>query len=317
MGIGVSVLALPVALAAFVVAMLRRRTVTVGVNEHPDVVRIAARTRGLRVAGLLLGLVVGALLLLLGQRVDALGRLTALAPTAVGAGVLLGAVLGELTARPAVGIRRAAVVETRTVRGLLPRARTVLLLVCAALLAAALAIGAAWGAPDDQQRPGRAFTERCEQVIDGGLVSTLHSQGPWPGSFYAVPLAIALGVLALLTLAALRAVVRRPRPTPESLGLDTMLRRWSAGNILTAATFTVLGTLGPVATLIALSLGDRQCPVSFAEVLVRWTSTVVGPLALVGGAAALGALLVSPTIRVDDLPRPLPGDAAPVGAPVR
>jgi hypothetical protein len=98
------------------------------------------------------------------------------------------------------------------------------------------------------------------------------SRGPWPGSFYALPLAVALGVLAVLVAIALRAIVARPRPDLDSRGLDTLLRRWSAGNVLTAATVTVLGILGPVLT---------------------------------------------PTIRVDDLPRPLPGDVAPVGAPVR
>ncbi|QIM22227.1 hypothetical protein G7075_15545 [Phycicoccus sp. HDW14] len=317
MGIGISVLALPVAVVAFAVALVRRRTVTVGVNEHPDLVRIAGRTRAWRVVGLLLGILAGGLLLVLGQRVDALGRLTALAPAAVGAGVLLGTIVGELTARPAVGVRRAAVVETRTVRGLLPRTATGLLVVAAAVLAGTLAVGAAWGAPDDLGRAGRSFTESCQRVVDGVYVSTGASQGPWPGSFYAVPLGAALGVLAVLVLAALLAVARRPRPALESLGLDSMLRRWSVGNILTAATFTVLGTLGPVATLVALTLSDRQCPATTAEVVVRWVTLVAGPLALVGGAAALGALLVTPTIRVDDLPRPLPGEAAPVGAPVR
>lgn len=317
MGIGVSVLALPVAVVAFAVALVRRRTVTVGLNEHLDVVRIAGRTRAWRVGGLLLGLLAAGLLLVLGQRVDALGRLTALAPAVLGAGVLLGTIVGELTARPSVGVRRAAVVETRTVRGLLPPVATGLLLVATAVLAGTLAVGSAWGAPDDLGRAGRAFTERCEVLVDGAFVSTVASQGPWPGSFYAGPLAVALGALALLVLAALTAVARRPRPPLESLGLDTMLRRWSTGNILTAATFTVLGTLGPVATLVALTLTDLRCPATTAEVGVRWVTLVAGPLALVGGAAALGALLVTPTIRVDDLPRPLPGDTAPVGAPVR
>jgi hypothetical protein len=46
------------------------------------------------------------------------------------------------------------------------------------------------------------------------------------------------------------------------------------------------------------------------------------PVALVGLAVALLRRVVvtavlTPTIRVDDLPRPLPGDHAPVGAPVR
>jgi hypothetical protein len=43
----------------------------------------------------------------------------------------------------------------------------------------------------------------------------------------------------------------------------------------------------------------------------------VGPLAIGAATGLLVGLVVTPSIRVDDLPRPLPGDAAPVGAPVR
>lgn len=313
----VLLLALPVAVVAFLVALARRRVVTVGVNEHAEVVRVAGRTRAWRVAGLLLGVLAAGVLLVLGQRADALGRLTALAPAALGAGVLLGTIVGELTARPAVGIHRAAVVETRTVRGLLPGGRTGTLGVSTLVLAGVLTAGTAWGSPDSEGRAGRAFTEQCRTLVDGALVETTSTHGPWPGSFYAVPLALALGVLALLVVAALRAVVRRPRPPLESLGLDSTLRRWSAGTILTAATFTVLGTLGPVAATMAMALGGTACPAGTGEAALRWLVLGVAVLALVGGAAALGALLVTPTIRVDDLPRPLPGDAAPVGAPVR
>ncbi|KRE63433.1 hypothetical protein [Nostocoides sp. Soil756] len=314
---GLAVLSLPIALVAFVVALARRHLVTVGVNEHAEVVRIARHARAWRVGGLLAGLVAAALALTVGQSVDALGRLVALAPALLGIGVLLGTIVGELTARPRVGVRRTAVVETRTVRGILPPVRTALVGVAGVLLAGALALGAAWGGPDDLQRAGRSFTQRCRVMVDGALVSAWSSRGPWPGSFYAVPLAAALGVAALLVLAALVAVTRRPRPQPESLGLDSMLRRWSAGTILTAALFTVLGTLGPVAVLIAAGLQPGECPMSVTQAVVRWVALAVGPVALVAGAAALGALLVTPTIRVDDLPRPLPGEATPVGAPVR
>ena len=68
----------------------------------------AAPTRGWRVVGLVVGVVLGVLLLVAGERVDGLGRLTALAPTALGAGILLGTIAGELTARAPVGIRRSA-----------------------------------------------------------------------------------------------------------------------------------------------------------------------------------------------------------------
>lgn len=315
MGVGLF-LVVPAAVIAFVVGLVRRGVVTVGVNEHAEVVRIAARTRGWRVAGLLLGFAAFGLLLTLGQRLDALGRLGALAPAALGAGVLLGTVVGELRARPALGTRREAVVETRTVRALLPPVRTGLLAASTVLLVGTLGVGAAWGGPDGMGRAGRAFVEECRQVVDGESVLTSSSQGPWPGTFYAVPLALALAVLALLVAAALVAVARRPRPPLASLGLDTTLRRWSVGTILTATTFAVLGTLAPVLTLMALPLVDASCPTAVTRVAGP-VALVLGPLALVGTAAALGALLTVPTIRVDDLPRPLPGDAAPVGAPVR
>ena len=110
----VVLLALPVAIIGLVLALWRRVVVVVGVNEHSGVVEIARHTRRWRVVGLLLGGVAAVLALVLGQRVDALGRVTALAPTLLGAGVLLGTIAGELTARPTVGIRRSAAVERRT-----------------------------------------------------------------------------------------------------------------------------------------------------------------------------------------------------------
>lgn len=310
-------LALPMALVALLVALVRRGNLVVGIAEHDDVVRIARHTRAWRAGGLAVGLAAGVLLLGLGQDADPLGRLTALAPLAVGVGGLLGTVVGELTARPRVGVVRSAAVETRSVGDLVPRFRAGLLGVSTVVLLTVLGLGAAWGSPDDLGRAGRSFETSCRAVVDGVTTTVGSSRGPFPGSFYAVPLAIGLLVVGLLTLAALSAVVRRPRPSLESRGLDTVLRRWSASTVLTAATFTVLGTLGPVASLFGSALDGGQCPVSPAQAVARAVAVVVGPLALVGAAACLGALLVTPTIRVDDLPRPLPGDATPVGAPVR
>src|SRR6478735_10981843 len=125
----VVLLALPIALLGLVLALMRRVVVTVGVNEHAGVVEIARHTRRWRLVGLLLGGVAAVLVLVLGQRVDALGRVTALAPTVLGAGVLLGTISGELTARPTVGVRRSAAVERRTLGAILPRGRAVLLAV--------------------------------------------------------------------------------------------------------------------------------------------------------------------------------------------
>lgn len=310
-------IAVPCAAVALVIALLRRHSVTVGVNEHTGVVGVARTTRAWRVLGLLAGLLAAGLLLVLGDDLDALGRLTALAPTALGTGVLLGTIVGELSARPNVGIRRSAAVETRRVRAVVPPGRTGLLGGAVTALGGLLLVGTAWGAPDDRGRPGRWFAVECSRVVGGVTTRAGGAHGPWPGSFYAVPIGLALAVLLLLVLVALRAVVRRGSPGLESRGLDTLLRRWSVGNVLTAATFAVLATLGPVAGLVAAALAGPACAPTPAEVFVRWASVGLGVLAWVGAAATLGMLVSGPTIRVDDLPRPTPGDAAPVGAPVR
>ena len=314
----VVLLALPIALLGLVLALMRRVVVTVGVNEHSGVVEIARHTRRWRVVGLLLGAAAAVVLLVLGDRVDALGRAAALAPTALGAGVLLGTIAGELTARPAVGIRRSAAVETRTLGSILPRGRAVLLAVSTGLLVGALALGAAWGSADDLGRAGRWLTRQCVIEEDGvGRVLVGSSRGPWPGSFYAVPLALALLVLAVLVAVALRAIVDRPRPELDSRGLDTLLRRWSVGNVLTAATVTVLGTLGPVAVLMASALRGGTCPTTTLETVLTVVAAVVGALATGAAFGLVAGLVLTPSIRVDDLQRPLPGGTAPVGAPVR
>ncbi len=314
----VVLLALPIALLGLVLALMRRVVVTVGVNEHSGVVEIARHTRRWRVVGLLLGAAAAVVLLVLGDRVDALGRAAALAPTALGAGVLLGTIAGELTARPAVGIRRSAAVETRTLGSILPRGRAVLLAVSTGLLVGALALGAAWGSADDLGRAGRWLTRQCVVEEDGvGQVLVGSSRGPWPGSFYAVPLALALLVLAVLVAVALRAIVDRPRPELDSRGLDTLLRRWSVGNVLTAATVTVLGTLGPVAVLMASALRGGTCPSTAIDTVLAVVAAVVGALATGAAFGLLAGLVLTPSIRVDDLQRPLPGGTAPVGAPVR
>lgn len=311
-------LAAPLALVGLLVALWRRPGITVGVNEHTGVVEIARHTRRWRLLGLAVGGVIAVLALALGPRVDALGRVTALAPTVLGAGVLLGTIAGELTARAPVGIRRAAAVQARTVGGILPRARAVVLAVSTVLLLGALALGVAWGSPDDLGRVGRVLSRACTVLEPGlGPVTMTSSRGPWPGSFYAVPLLAALLVLAVLVVVALRVIVARPRPDLDSLGLDTQLRRWSAGHVLAAASVTVLGTLAPVAVFMASALADQTCPGGAGQTLVGWTAAIIGPLALGAAAGLLVGLLSPPSIRVDDLPRPLPGDAAPVGAPVR
>ncbi|WP_299443921.1 hypothetical protein [uncultured Phycicoccus sp.] len=305
-----------VGVATFVLALVRRRTVAVPAADHAEVVRVARRTRTLRALGLAVGAALALLVLVGGQALDALGRITSLAPAVLGAGVLLGTVVGELTARPRVGARRSAAVETRTVRGVLPRTWTALATGSATVLGAALLLGIAWGSADDLGRAGRSFAVTCTQVIDGTAVQIGSSRGPWPGSYYAVPLLGALLVLGLLAALALVAVVRRPRPSVDSLDLDTLLRRGAAANVLTATTFSALATLAPVALFIASGLADSGCASTPLQSAVGWAAWVVAPLALAGAAAALGMLLAGPVIRVADQQAAGSGVAAE-GTPVR
>lgn len=308
----------PVVVVAAFVALQRRAVITVGVNEQVAVVAVARHTRGCRVLGLLVGLIASGAVLGFGQWVDGLGRLAALAPALLGSGVLLGAIIGELTAPASAGVIRTALVETRRVRDTLPAGRTAVLGLGSVLLLGALGAGAGWGSPDDLGRPGRRFAVECVRVIDGlGPTTVGHARGPFPGSFYGLPLAIAMFVLGALFLVALRTVARRPRPGLNGVGLDTVLRRWSVSTILGAGVMTVLGTLAPVAVFLGAGLDGGDCGLSTAQTIVKVAATVVAPLAAGGAAAALVALVVTPRIRVEDLPRPLPGDAAPVGAPVR
>ena len=154
------------------------------------------------------------------DRVDALGRATALAPTVLGAGVLLGTIAGELTARPAVGIRRSAAVETRTL-GVDPAARP-------RRAAGGLDRPARRGARPRRglgvrRRPGPrgpvAHPAMRRRRADGvGQVLVGSSRGPWPGSFYALPLAVALLVLAVLVAVALRADRQPPAPRARQPG---------------------------------------------------------------------------------------------------
>ncbi|NHA68554.1 hypothetical protein [Phycicoccus flavus] len=311
------VLALPFALVATVLAVARRHTVVLGIAEHAAVVDVARRTRLSRVLGLLGGLLAAGLLAVAGGQVDALGRVSALAPAVLGAGVLLGTVVGELTGHRAGGVRRSAPVETRRVRDVLPRGHAAVLGVGTALLVGSLAAGTAWGAPDDLGRAGRYFQVACTTVVDGVATQYGSGRGPFPGSYYAVPLLAAFAVLGLLTLLALRAVVRRPRPGVESLGLDTTLRRWSVAAVLEGATVAVLGTLAPVAAFLSSGLDGGLCGLSPLQAAVKAGAGVVAPLALVGASAVLGVLVAAPRLRVEDLPRPTPGDASSVGAPVR
>ncbi len=76
------------------------------------------------------------------------------------------------------------------------------------------------GSSDDQNRPGGALTYETPDRVRGA------SAGPWPGSYYTIPTAVALLVAGILTAVVLATIARRAAAT--DLTVDTAARRRSA-----------------------------------------------------------------------------------------
>jgi hypothetical protein len=299
-----------------IIAMLRRPTIRVPRNVHDPVVALHRYARAWRLGGLLVGLVAAAVCASL--TMSALGRISALAPVALGAGLLLGTIAGELTARPSRGAVRSASLHTRRVGDYVSRGQVLVATGTLALLALVLGFGTLRGSADDQGRAGRALTTRCVRDVPGlGPTEISSTRGPWPGSFYTVPLALGLLVLVLLAVLALRTIVQRPAPDSDSQQLDTVARQAATQNVLSACTVAGLLIVGPLALIMGTMLrADSECATTAAH-LGGFGLLMLGALAVGVGLASFGQLLLGPRLVIDDLPRPTPGDAAAVGAPIR
>ena len=246
----------------------------------------AAPVRSAATPWRLLGLGGGVAAAVLVERSADLGRGTMLAVPVVALGLLVGVAVGESRRHAPPPGPRAASLQVRRVRDHLPPALAAAVAVALGGLVLLLVTGVLLGSPDDLGRAGRTLAEHCS---DG----TGHRHGPWPGSFYAVPLAAVLaGGLAASWLAA-RAVVRRPlrvgadAPEPGAEA-DRASRRASVTDVVAALGVLVAVPLAGVATTSAASLHAMQCrPASWTALL--W-------LAVVLGVGALGLLVASTAV---------------------
>lgn len=233
-----------------------------------------ARTMAVaRWAGLVVGVV--AALVVLGS--GSLGVGVLLSAPALGLGVLLGVVVGELLGSRVPRERlRVAALEVRRVRDYLPRPLTATVATSGALLLVLLAVTTAMAAPDDMARPGRTLFRRCSAAMG-------QRHGPWPGSFYSVPLVVVLAAGAASALLALRVVVLRPRSSgPDDLAQDDAWRRRSVTAVVGSLGVLVALPLAGVAFLAAAGLAGIDCRPAW------WTAA-----AWVLGAAVPGALAVA------------------------
>jgi hypothetical protein len=167
--------------------------------------------------------------------------------------VVLGVVLGELrTPRPAGPVRRAAV-ETRSVGDYLPRRLAVSVAVAGVVELVLLLWTTSVASADDLGRAGRSLSRTC------GDLTTIKS--PWPGSFYSVPLGIAVALGLLVAAVGIRRVVGRPRPVDGSgeLIADDHARRLSATAITGACGVLITVPLLGTAFVTIVTLATMPC----------------------------------------------------------
>ena len=247
---------------------------------------------GWRWAGLGLGVVAAYLT----AGVGSLGLGLMLAPAVFGLCVIGGVAVGELASIPRREGQRTAALETRTLGDYVPRRLSGLVSASTIGLGAVLVTTTLMGSADDMGRAGRSLSRQCNpeslEMLGGA------SHGPWPGLFYSVPLAIAVGVGLLGAAVALRTVVLRPRSgsAPELVVADDALRHRSAEAVVAATGVMVAASLLGVALTAAGSLIGIACPPMMWTVL-GFTLLAVGVLMLLLAVWCLALLLAGPRIR--------------------
>lgn len=271
-------------LTAIVLAVLMVR------RGRADVQREGAWVRATWLAALVVGVVAAGLV----HGALDLGRGTMLVPAVLGLFVVTGVGLGETVVRPRrpAGPRTASLAPRR-VSDYLPRALAVALGAVTAAHLGTLVLTTATASADDMGRAGRQVVAQCGAAGAGA--------GPYPGSFYSVPLAVLLLLIALATLAALVAVARRPRGfAPDDVG-DDVLRLRSATRVLSAAGAAVAATHAGVAFFAGTALLRMGCRHAWMTP-VGWALVVSVPAAL----ALLGWCVARIVVPGGDVLRPAP-----------
>ncbi len=289
-------LLLPAALVVLLVLVLTAR-------PDGDIGPATAAARRHAVAGGVLAVVAGvgaaAAVAALASSVGGLtsGRLLAVAVLVAGIAHTLVLALTELTWPRPTGTHRSGVLVRRRVADVLPRG----LLRAAAATAGALVLVLLVGslvAGDD----GRSLT----RTTAAPFAVTATSSGPFPGSFYAVPLLACLALLVGLVWLSLHLVVSRPAVTGAHPDADTALRTASAHRVLRGAAASTALTLGPVLLFASSAVRGIAAEAQRLEAL----AILLAVLAVVACLVGL-VLLLLPAPRVPAPPvavvHPVPG----------
>src|SRR6266566_2740071 len=239
----------------------------------------ARRAGNWRRAGVITGLAAGSAAAGSGL----LGRGLLLAGPVFGLCVLTGVAAGEISVRPARGSARTAVVEVRRVRDYLPRGLATAVMAAAAVLLALVAVITATAGPDDLGRPGRVLLLSCGPGLQ-------EDHGPWPGSFYTVPLVAVVAAGLIAAGGALRVVIRRARTgaEPDAIAADDALRQRAARTITGACGILVALPLAGACLVSAGALLSFSChPAWWTYAGWALLALLVPTVALLGWCAAV------------------------------
>lgn len=268
-----------VMLTVVAVALVGRHRAIRAVGRRPTAVELeTARWRAL---GLILGLVAGGVMLSDGG----LGRGPLLAAPVFGLCVLTGVIVGELLVGAPGGPTRRATLEVRRIRDYLPRRLTVVVAATTLLLGGILVATTLAGSADDRGRAGRSLARECSATMR-------EAAGPWPGSYYSVPLAVAVGIGLLGATMASRLIVRRPRQGEDHTVDDTARRRAVSAVVAASGGLVAVPLIG-VSFVSALTMFTISCRPGWWSALA-W-SLLILCVALVLPLGWCAAMLLTPT----------------------
>ena len=246
----------------------------------PPALRATARTtRRWRLAGLLAGAVVA----VLSAQQGGLGRGALLAAPLGALCVLAGVLAGELRVSAPRGTVRTAALEVRRARDYVPPVLARVVAAAAGALAVVLLLTTLAGSSDDLGRAGRRLVRRCSSLVT-------ESHGPWPGSFYALPLAVLVLLGLVASAVTLQRVVRRPRQSGDQQ-VDDGLRRSAAASVTAAAGLLVAVPLAGVCAFAGAGLLGIACRPAW------WTAPLVALAVLAPAALALAAWCAATLVR--------------------
>lgn len=251
----------------------RRRPVTFNVDDFPRLGRLRRVTTRARVIALVVGLIVVVAMTGLGP----LGMGLMLAPAVFAATQILATLAADVLTHSSARTPGTSGLEVRRIGAYLPRALTLATAVALLVLAGTLAWTTAVGSVDDMGRAGRAFTYSypCDGVCRGSFT-------PWPGSYYSIPLGVALVVLVALAVVAVTMTVRRPRDASdrEIVRVDDFIRKRSTESVVAALGLGCAASLTAVCVLASRLVPSTVPGVSNLLVAAGWAAVVVGILAL-------------------------------------